>query len=129
MSLTPHRDAALATIEMSRLRIAELGTTDPVRAIGERMTIDTCAAILTGMGDMQDLDTSPGRIGLHVSESLASAWASVLLTFTGADLVAAQNLVSLAMDDLRMRTQRRISEAPTQGIVATAKTHAWEGRA
>lgn len=129
MSLTPYRDAAQATIEMTRLRNAELGTTDPVMAIAERMTVETCAAILTGMGEMRDLNTSPGRIGLHVSESLASGWASVLLTFTGGDLATAQNLVGLAMDDLRRRTERRISEAPTQGIVASAKVHPWEGRA
>lgn len=128
MSASPHRDAAQASVEGARARYAAQGSTDPVRTIAERMNVEICAAVLTGAGEMMDLDVTPGRIGIHVNECVASALASVMLTLTQGDQTLARGLIVLNLDDLCERLHRIISEADQRAIIGKANLDGWKGR-
>lgn len=92
------------------------------------MNVEICAAVLTGAGEMMDLDVTPGRIGIHVNECVASALASVMLTLTQGDQTLARGLIVLNLDDLCERLHRIISEADQRAIIGKANLDGWKGR-
>lgn len=129
MTLTPHRDAALKSVELSRQHYAALGTKDPVRAIGEAMNVETCRAVLLGAADMLDRDVPAGAVTAHVDECLASALASIALTVAKGHESTARGIANLCVHDVSRRVQVLITAARTTDCSSTATPSKCEGRA
>ncbi|MFY9291635.1 MAG: hypothetical protein WAP03_13190 [Methylorubrum rhodinum] len=129
MTLTPHRDAALKSVELSRQHYAALGTKDPVRAIGEAMNVETCRAVLLGAADMLDRNVAASTVSVHVDECIASAVASIALTLAGGDEQTARAIAKFCMSDINRRVQFQIDAARDIACVGTASGTECEGRA
>ena len=129
MSLTPFRDAALATVDAARRRSDAHGPRDPVQDIAERMSLDTCAATIVGVADLQDLNVPPVVYGTVLVRVLSAALASFLLSLTNGDEATAVRFVDSAIEDMRSRTIERIRAARTDGVSAGVDTSTSWGRA
>ena len=122
MSLTPFRDAALATVDAARRRSDAHGPRDPVQDIAERMSLDTCAATIVGVADLKDLNVPPAVYGTVLLRVLSAALASFLLSTTGRDESMAIRFVDVVLQDMRNLTIERIRAARTDGVSAGVDT-------
>ncbi len=129
MSITPHRDAAVASVAACRLRMAARAPGEPWQAIARKMDVDTTEVVMVGFGDLRDIETDAGRCGCVVNGVLASALASFILTVCGGRQDIARGLLDVALSDLKRRALQRIEVAPTEGIVATMTPSEPRGRA
>lgn len=121
MTLTPHRDAAVLSVEQAKERFAALQPREPIFLIGDTMSIDTCSAILVGAAEMMDRDVPAGRVGAFVNQALANALASYILTVTNGDEALSLQLLPLAMKALQQTTAVRLARAETDATIGRAR--------
>lgn len=120
MSLTPHRDAAAATVAHARQKVIDRGPREPVQDIGERMSIEAVEAVILGSAELLDRQVHVGVVADVVNRVLASCLASFLLTACGGREEAALKLIPLALEHLGRATVDRVTAATQDGIVANA---------
>lgn len=121
MTLTPHRDAAISSVEQAKRRFGALQPRDTVSLIGDTMSIDACSAILIGSAEMMDLGISAGWVGAFVNQALANALASYILTVTHGDQALSQQLLPLAMKALQQTTAERLARADADATIGRAR--------
>ena len=121
MTLTPHRDAAVSSVEQAKQRFDALQPCDPVALIGDTMSIEACSAILIGAADMMDLEAPLSRVGSSVNWALSNALASFILTITNGDQALARQYLPAAITALHATTLERLGFADRDATIGRAR--------
>ena len=129
MSITPHRDAAVATVAATRAHFARQPPADPSVTVARRMDADACEAVMVGYADLRDLGVDHGRTGSIVARVLASAVASWVATICGGRQDVGRALLDVTLDQIRGHALDRLAKVESEGISAKVTPSEPRGRA
>lgn len=129
MSITPHRDAAAATVAATRQHFARQEPADSSVMIARRMDVDVTEATMLGYADLRDLGVPQARCVSIVARVVASSVASMAATVCGGRQDAARAILAVLLDEIRHHALDRIARVESEGFSAPVSPSQARGRA
>jgi len=129
MSITPHRDAAAATVAATRRHFAQQEPADASVMIARRMDVDVTEAAILGYADLRDIGVAQARRMSIAARVAASAVASLATTVCGGHQTASRAVLEILLSEIREHALDRITKVESEGISAPVASSQTRGHA